>query len=138
MGKIFHSRIARYCGIFDPPTLARETTETMFLKKIIDLNQQRCEKDCQILNLGGYAEFFSRPCREKQGFKAVGAQTQAERKEGKVETMTKDAFLTRRWNNILAVGLGIPLLIYIAVTLSTSVLSEFASFLGMVIIGVVY
>ncbi len=52
--------------------------------------------------------------------------------------MTRDAFLTRRWNNILSVGLGIPLLIYIAVVLSTSVLSELASFIGIVIAGVVY
>ena len=62
---------------------------------------------------------------------ALYANQQAER----METITKDAFLTRRWNNILSVGLGIPLLIYIVVVLSTSVLSDFASFIGIVIAG---
>ncbi len=66
------------------------------------------------------------------------AQRVKKMKAERMETMTKDAFLTRRWNNFLSVGLGIPLLIYIAVVLSTSVLSEFASFIGIVIAGVVY
>ena len=52
--------------------------------------------------------------------------------------MTKEKFLTRRWNNILTVGMGIPVLIYIAVVLSTSVLSDFAGFIGMVVLGALY
>ena len=52
--------------------------------------------------------------------------------------MTKEKLLTRRWNNWLTVGMGIPVLIYIVVVLSTSVLSDFAGFIGMAVLGVVY
>ena len=56
----------------------------------------------------------------------------------KGDTMTKERFLTVRWNNILTVGLGIPTLIYAVVVLSTSVLSDLAGFIGLVVIGVLY
>ena len=56
----------------------------------------------------------------------------------KGDTMTKERFLTVRWNNILTVGLGIPTLIYAFVILSTSVLSDLAGFIGLVVIGVLY
>ena len=52
--------------------------------------------------------------------------------------MTKEKFLTTRWNNWLSLGFGIPILIYIIVVLSTSVLSDFAGFIGMVILGILY
>jgi hypothetical protein len=52
--------------------------------------------------------------------------------------MTKEKFLTVRWNNLLSLGLGIPGLIYVVVVLSTSVLSDFAGFIGMGIFGAVY
>ncbi len=52
--------------------------------------------------------------------------------------MTKEKFLTVRWNNLLSLGLGIPVLIYAVVALSTSVLSDSASFIGMAIMGVLY
>ncbi|MFC2009828.1 hypothetical protein ACFLT6_00265 [Chloroflexota bacterium] len=52
--------------------------------------------------------------------------------------MTKENFLTRRWNNWLTVGMGIPVLIYIVVVLSTSILTDFAGFIGMVVLGVLY
>jgi len=52
--------------------------------------------------------------------------------------VTKEKFLTRRWNNWLTVGMGIPVLIYIAVILSTSVLSDFAGFIGMAVLGATY
>jgi len=53
-------------------------------------------------------------------------------------TMTKEKFLTVRWNNLLSLGLGIPVLIYVVVVLSTSVLSESAGFVGLVVFGVLY
>ena len=59
---------------------------------------------------------------------------QAEREDH----MTKEKFLTKRWNNWLTLALGLPTLIYGTVVLSTSVLSDFWGFIGMVIIGVVY
>ncbi|HEY32156.1 MAG TPA: hypothetical protein G4O10_03510 [Dehalococcoidia bacterium] len=52
--------------------------------------------------------------------------------------MTKEKFLTVRWNNLLSLGLGIPALIYVIVILSTSVLSDSAGFIGLVVIGVLY
>ena len=52
--------------------------------------------------------------------------------------MTKEKFLTVRWNNLLSLGLGIPALIYVVVVLSTSVLSDSAGFIGLVVIGVLY
>jgi hypothetical protein len=52
--------------------------------------------------------------------------------------MTKEKFLTVRWNNLLSLGLGLILLIYVVVVSSTSVLSARAGFVGLVVIGVLY
>ncbi len=52
--------------------------------------------------------------------------------------MTKTEFLTVRWNNRLSLGLGLPILIYAVVVLSTSVLSDSAGFIGLVVMGVIY
>jgi hypothetical protein len=52
--------------------------------------------------------------------------------------MTKERFLTVRWNNILTLGLGLPALAYAVVVLSTGVLSDKAGFIGLVVIGVLY
>ncbi|MCJ7616148.1 MAG: hypothetical protein MUO43_06380 [Desulfobacterales bacterium] len=52
--------------------------------------------------------------------------------------MTKEDFLTVRWNNLLSLGLGLILLIYVAVVLSTSVLSDRAAFIGLAVLGVIY
>ena len=52
--------------------------------------------------------------------------------------MTKERFLTARWNNWLSLGLGLPALVYVGVALTTTALSVSASFTGMVIIGVMY
>jgi len=52
--------------------------------------------------------------------------------------MTKEQFLTVRWNNWLTLALGLPSLIYAIVVLSTSVLSDFWGFIGMVVLGVLY
>ena len=52
--------------------------------------------------------------------------------------MTKGQFLTVRWNNMLVLGLGLPTLLYVAVVLSTPVMSDRASFIGLAVIGVLY
>jgi hypothetical protein len=52
--------------------------------------------------------------------------------------MTKEKFLTVRWNNLLSLGLGIPALIYVLVALSTSVWSERGGMIGLALIGVLY
>ncbi len=52
--------------------------------------------------------------------------------------MTKEEFFTKRWNNWLTLGLGLPTLIYAIVVLSTSVLSDFAGFIGIAVMGSLY
>ena len=52
--------------------------------------------------------------------------------------MTKDEFLTVRWNNVLALGIGLVFVIYAVVAWSTSVLLESVAFAGLVLVGVVY
>ena len=52
--------------------------------------------------------------------------------------MTSEKFLTKSWNNWLTLIMGIPLLVFGIVFLSTSVMSDFSGFLVMVIYGVVY
>ena len=52
--------------------------------------------------------------------------------------MTKEKFLTSRWNNILTLGIGLIVLIYVGLVLSTSVLSDVSAFVGLALIGAVY
>jgi hypothetical protein len=52
--------------------------------------------------------------------------------------MTKEAFLTVRWNNLLSLGLGLPALIYVVATFSTSAWSGQGGLIGLSIIGVLY
>ena len=52
--------------------------------------------------------------------------------------MKKEVFLTKNWNNWLTLGLGFPALIYAVFVFTTSVLSDFAGFLGIVLIGAIY
>jgi hypothetical protein len=52
--------------------------------------------------------------------------------------VTKDKFLTVRWNNLLTLGLGVPLLVFAVIALTTSVMSDLVAFIGLVIIGVLY
>ena len=52
--------------------------------------------------------------------------------------MTKEKFLTVRWNNYLTLALGLPGLIYLVFALSTSDWSERDELIGLAVIGVVY
>ena len=52
--------------------------------------------------------------------------------------MTKENFLTLRWNNLLSVALGLVLLMYVAVAVSNSAMSDSSTFIGLVVLGVVY
>ena len=52
--------------------------------------------------------------------------------------MTKERFLTVRWNNLLSLGLGIPALMYVVVALSTSVWSTKGGLIGLAVIGVLH
>jgi len=52
--------------------------------------------------------------------------------------MTKEKFLTVRWNNILTLALGIPTLTYIIYALSTSLWTTKGGLIGLSIIGALY
>ena len=52
--------------------------------------------------------------------------------------MTKEKFLTVRWNNILTLTLGIPTLIYVLIAFSNSLWSTKGGLIGLALIGVVY
>ena len=52
--------------------------------------------------------------------------------------MTKEKFLTVRWNNWLTLILGLPAMVYGIVVLSTTVLPDFWGFIGMAVLGAVY
>lgn len=52
--------------------------------------------------------------------------------------MTREKFLTVRWNNWLTLGLGLPTLIYIVVALSTSAWSERGGLVGLAVMGALY
>lgn len=52
--------------------------------------------------------------------------------------MTRDDFLTVRWNNLLTLAFGLPILFYVVAVLSGSILSDKSGFIGMFVIGAVY
>ena len=52
--------------------------------------------------------------------------------------MTKEKFLTIRWNNLLTLGLGLPALLYVVYAFSTSVWTSRGGFIGLSVIGVLY
>jgi hypothetical protein len=52
--------------------------------------------------------------------------------------MTKEKFLTVRWNNILTLALGIPTLVYVIYAFSSGLWQERAGLIGLAIIGVLY
>ena len=52
--------------------------------------------------------------------------------------MTKEQFLTVRWNNWLTLGLGLPALIYVVFAFSTSAWTERSGLIGLSLIGVLY
>jgi hypothetical protein len=52
--------------------------------------------------------------------------------------MTKEKFLTVRWNNLLTLALGIPALAYVLYAFSTSLWTTKNGLIGLTIIGVVY
>lgn len=52
--------------------------------------------------------------------------------------MINDKFLTARWNNWLTLAMGIPVLVFGIVFLSTDVMTDFSGFVAMVVAGVLY
>ena len=52
--------------------------------------------------------------------------------------MTKEEFFTLRWNNIITLGLGLLLVLYVLFVVSTPVLSDRAAFFVLMVFGVFY
>jgi hypothetical protein len=52
--------------------------------------------------------------------------------------VSREEFLTVRWNNLISLAGGLVFLIYVVVVLSTAALSPSAAFIGLAIIGVLY
>ena len=52
--------------------------------------------------------------------------------------MTKEEFLTVRWNNILSLGLGLPTLIYVIVAFATSFWLGRDGLIGLAIFGALF
>jgi hypothetical protein len=52
--------------------------------------------------------------------------------------MTKDKFLTVRWNNLLTLALGLPAIIYIIASFFTVNWSTSGGLIGLSIIGALY
>ena len=49
--------------------------------------------------------------------------------------MTRDEFLTVRWNNRLSLGLGIPALVYVIAAFATSAWLGAAGLIGLSVFG---
>jgi hypothetical protein len=52
--------------------------------------------------------------------------------------MTKEKFLTIRWNNWLTLGLGLPALIFILWAFSSGTWETLGGMIGLSILGVLY
>jgi hypothetical protein len=52
--------------------------------------------------------------------------------------MSKETFLTVRWNNVLSLALGLPALIYVVYAFSSGMWQEKGWLIGLAIIGVLY
>jgi hypothetical protein len=52
--------------------------------------------------------------------------------------MAKEEFFTLRWNNIITLGLGLLLMLFVFLVFSTQVLSDNAAFYTLMIFGVFY
>ena len=51
---------------------------------------------------------------------------------------SRDRLLTKRWNNILTIGLGLPTLLLGLAALTTDAISDRATFFGLVVLGAFY
>jgi len=60
------------------------------------------------------------------------------RYEERMDCMSKEKFLTVRWNNLLSLGLGLPALIYVVFALSSSLWLGQGGMIGLAVIGALY
>ena len=75
---------------------------------------------------------------ELHHFNSIKENYSQELDTGGIDTMTKEKYLTVRWNNLLALGLGLPTLIYVIVAFSTSIWLGREGMIGLAIIGALY
>ena len=52
--------------------------------------------------------------------------------------MTAESFLTRKWNNMLTIGIGLPTLAFAIYFLNAGTISDFWGFITMFVLGAVY
>ena len=52
--------------------------------------------------------------------------------------MSKEKFLTIKWNNLLSIGLGIPLMIFVVYAFSSSFWMEKGGLIWLASIGILY
>ncbi len=52
--------------------------------------------------------------------------------------LTRDQFLTVRWNNLLALALGLPTLAYVVVAFSTALWSLRSGLIGLAVFGALF
>jgi hypothetical protein len=52
--------------------------------------------------------------------------------------MTKEKFLTVRWNNVLTLALGVPAAVYVFYAFFTTLWTSRGGLIGLSIIGVLY
>ncbi|MDJ0791249.1 MAG: hypothetical protein QNJ71_05080 [Acidimicrobiia bacterium] len=55
-----------------------------------------------------------------------------------ISDTNRNRFLTKRWNNILTIGLGLPTLLLGLAALTTDAISDRAAFVGLVVLGAFY
>ena len=58
--------------------------------------------------------------------------------EERIDTMTKEKFLTVRWNNILSLGLGLPTLVYVVYAFTSAAWLERSGLIGLAIFGALF
>jgi len=56
----------------------------------------------------------------------------------KEDFMNKEVFLTKKWNNILTITLGLPTLAFGISGFVSPLVSDFWDFIGMVVLAAVY
>ena len=54
------------------------------------------------------------------------------------DSMTRERFLTVRWNNLLSLGMGLIPLVYVVVASTSSMWSGRGGLIGLAVIGVLY
>jgi hypothetical protein len=52
--------------------------------------------------------------------------------------LTREQFLTVRWNNLFSLGLGLPTVVYVLIAFSTSLWPLRSGLIGLVVFGALF